>query len=71
MVTTVGCAQGPPLLTWISFGCSMNNDYIHYKMWDEITFPFPNSTVQPGMWSRTHAGIKVNPCQQMGPLKKT
>ena len=26
---------GAPLLTWIS-------NYIHYKVWDKITYPFPN-----------------------------
>ena len=26
--------------TWIS-------NYIHYKVWDEITYPFPTSTVAP------------------------
>ena len=26
---------GPLLLTWIS-------NYIYYKAWDEITYPFPN-----------------------------
>ena len=47
-------------------------NHIHYKVWDEITYPFP---VQPlkfrngwvisshtlhGMWLLIHAGIKVN-----------
>ena len=30
-------ALGPHLLIWIS-------NYIHYKMWDEITYPFQNMT---------------------------
>ena len=28
------------LLTWFSFIPSMH--YIHYKVWDEIIYPFPN-----------------------------
>ena len=51
--------------------------YIHYKVWDEITYQFPNFNGQPlkfgnglvisshtflGMWLLIHAGIKVTPC---------
>ena len=52
-------------------------NYIHYIVWDEITYLFPNfigSTIDvwewirnsiprftPGMWLLMHAGIKVNP----------
>ena len=32
--------QGPLLLTWFHFNHTM--DYIHYKLWDEITYPFLN-----------------------------
>ena len=48
---------------WIS-------NYIHYKVWDEIIYPFLNfngatvistHTLQ-GMWLLIHAGIKVKPC---------
>ena len=38
--------QGPPLLTWIS-------NYIFYKMWDEVIYPFPNfigCTVEVWEW---------------------
>ena len=28
-------------LTWIS---AWKSDYIHFKVWDEITYPFPNLT---------------------------
>ena len=33
------------LLTWINFNPGMNKhpNYIHYYMWDGITYPFPNS----------------------------
>ena len=53
------------------------NNYIHYKVWDEIIYPFPNfngATVEvcewwyvisshtlPDMWLLIHAGIKVKP----------
>ena len=32
---------GPILLTWFNFNPSMDN-CIHYKVWDEITYPFLN-----------------------------
>ena len=32
--------KGLTLITAISI-------YIHYKVWDENSYPFPNSTVQP------------------------
>ena len=33
----------PLLLTGISFNASMDKYfYIHFKPWDEITYPFPN-----------------------------
>ena len=53
-------------------------NHIHYKLWDEIAYPFLNfygSTVKIkkwmsnfthtllGMWLIIHAGIKVKPCQ--------
>ena len=31
--------QMPLLLTWINFNIS---NYIHYEVWDEIIYPFPN-----------------------------
>ena len=34
--------QWPQLLTWIDFNPSISNNYIHYKVWDEITCPFSN-----------------------------
>ena len=37
------CPVGPQvLLTWISFNPSLNICCIHYEVWDEITYPFPN-----------------------------
>ena len=33
---------GPLLLTWFNFNPSMVSNHIHYKMWDEITYPFLN-----------------------------
>ena len=48
---------------WIS-------NYIQFKVWDEITYPFPNFSGAAievwewilDMWLLIHAGIKVNPC---------
>ena len=34
-------SAGVLLLSWINFNANMD-DYIHYKVWDEITYPFPN-----------------------------
>ena len=41
--------QWPLLLTWFNFNPSMDeiSNYIHYKVWDEITYPFLNFNVQP------------------------
>ena len=34
---------GPLLLTWFNpFILTWVSNYIHYKVWDEITYPFPN-----------------------------
>ena len=33
---------GALLLTWINLKLSMDKYYIHYSVWDEITYPFPN-----------------------------
>ena len=33
---------GPLLLTWFNFIPAWINDYTHYSMWDEITYPFLN-----------------------------
>ena len=47
-VSVLFCYPGPLLLTWIN--C---NPIIHYKMWDEITYPFPNfngCTVEVWEW---------------------
>ena len=65
------CQYGLTLIpAWIS-------DYVHYKVWDAITYLFPNfnsATVEVwawisnfshtvlDMWLLIHAGIKVNPC---------
>ena len=34
--------QGPRLLTWINFIIVWISNYIHLKVWGEITHPFPN-----------------------------
>ena len=48
-------------LTWIP---AWLINYIHYKVWDEITYPFPNFNGETlmDMWLLIHAGIKVNFC---------
>ena len=33
---------GASLLTWFHFNLSMDNNYNQYKVWDEITHPYPN-----------------------------
>ena len=59
------------------------SNYIHYNMWDEITYPFPNfnnATVEVwkwisnftphsllGMWLFVHAGIKLIRVSKTGP----
>ena len=56
------------ILAWIS-------NYIHYTMWDEITYKFPNIAAPKfgneyiisfhklqGICLRIHAGITVDPC---------
>ena len=42
----------PRLLAWINFHLNIDkyviqreSNYMHYKMWDEITYPFPNFQV--------------------------
>ena len=45
--------RNPYLLTWIKLYPSMDTWFIHYKVWDKITHPFPNvhgSTVQVCEW---------------------
>ena len=42
--------DGPLLLTWINFNPSML-EYIHYKVWDEITYPFQNFNGAGSRWS--------------------
>ena len=44
--------MGPLLLTWLKFNPSVSN-YIKYKAWDDITYPFPNfngATVEVWEW---------------------
>ena len=44
--------MGIPFTNMINFTAWMNN-YIHYKVWGEITYPFPNSntcTVEIWEW---------------------
>ena len=36
---------GPHLLIWINFNTIMISNYIRYKVWAEIIYPFPDSKV--------------------------
>ena len=52
--TTLVLRPGPLLLMWIS-------NYIYYKVWNEITFPFPNinsGTVEVWEWISKNLTIK-------------
>ena len=45
--------QEPLLLTYITFNPTWISNYIHYNVWDEIIYPFPNlngSTVEVWEW---------------------
>ena len=68
------CWPGSQALTnrWINFPAWISNN-IHYFVWDEITYPYPNfngctsdvwevisSHILLGVWLLIHAGIKVN-----------
>ena len=39
------------LLTWINFNPSMKSNCIHYKIWDEITYPFLNFNASTVYWA--------------------
>ena len=44
--------QGPLLLAWIN-SYPITDNYIHYKVWDEITYILPNfngATTEVGVW---------------------
>ena len=61
---------GPLFLTWFNSIPAWISNYIHYKVWDEITYPFlkfrNGFVISPhtllGTWLLIHAGIKVKPC---------
>ena len=64
----VGQLLGPLLLTWFNFNPRMDKYYIHYKLWDDMTYPFLDyngATVEVNKWIRIsshifiHAEIKV------------
>ena len=70
--------QGPLIQTWIKFNRRWISEYIHYKVWEEITYWFPNFNGCTGeVWERIsnsiahftghviriHAGIDVKPCK--------
>ena len=42
MTLHVEIYQWPLLLIWFNFNPSMISNYIHYNVWDEITYPFQN-----------------------------
>ena len=61
---------GSLLLTWFNFNPSMDKNYNHYKVWDDITDRFLNfngathHTLDCACdnLSNIHDGIKINPC---------
>ena len=68
---------GPFLLIWFSFNPVRISNYIQEKVWDEITYPFPNfnsATIEvferirnciqnfTGHVITYYAGIEVKPC---------
>ena len=40
----VGSLPGALLFTWVNLIPPWISNYIHYRVWDEIIYPFPNST---------------------------
>ena len=65
------------LLVWFIFNPSMKSNYIHFKMWDELAYPFSNCNgyaVEVWEWRSNfihnllgiglliHAKTEVNPC---------
>ena len=72
------CCLGSLLLTWITLIPAWLSKCTNNKVWDEITYPFPNlngtavevsewisnTILHPmGMWLLIHDGINVNPCK--------
>ena len=66
----------PNYQQWLTIIRAWIRNYIHHKMWGEITYPFTNvnstavgvwrwisSCTFQGVWLLIHAGIEVNPCQ--------
>ena len=35
--------MGPPFTSMVKLNPNIDKQYIHYKVWDEITYPFLNS----------------------------
>ena len=62
--------QKPLLLTWIKLNPGRICNYIHYKMSDENTYPFPNlngATVEVWEWisyfiPHLTAHVIIHPC---------
>ena len=53
IIIIIGGGVAGLLLTWFNFNFSMDNNYIHYKVWDEITYPLSNfngCTVEVWEW---------------------
>ena len=74
------------LLTWVNVNPAWMSNCIHNKAWNEIYYQLPyfsatavkfangliiSSHTLMGIWSPIHAGIKVNPCQEMVPRVET
>ena len=57
--------QGPLLLTWNNFNPSMDRNHVHYKVWEEITYPFPNFNgvaVEAWEWISNFISTLYNGC---------
>ena len=65
----VGCEiHGPILLTWIDFKQAWINNHMHNKVWDEITYTFPNfNGISLGMDNLVHPTL-YNGCNNLSML---
>ena len=70
--------QEPLLLIWINFNPTMNKNNNHHKVWDEITYPFPNfngATVEVWEWishpiPHVNISVIIYPCSKLNHVSK-
>ena len=64
--------SGPPFFNQndVILILAWKSNYIHYKVWDEITYPFPNvNSATTLYWTCDYLsmlGLKIMPCYQKG-----